>query len=259
MTWQNDLPELLREAPFIAKAKDPEEALQQIRNAAKLQGQGLHIPTENAGEEAIEGFYETLQTKVPDVVRIKGDDLDSFKQLGSRIGIPESVEDYTLPEGEWDADLTKKLGEMALDMGMTKAQFRRFMEQSQESQNASAEAAADAKAEDLKSLRGEWGEAYDQRLTMIKNWMKESDSPLDAENMNSEQLKWAYNIAEQFSGDPSPASGDKGGMASGKQTPEEMTLEISDIMNNPEYYKSTDAAKALHTRRMKLEQKLAAL
>ncbi len=259
MTWQNDLPELLREAPYIANAKDPEEALQQIRNAAKLQGQGLHIPTENAGEEAIEKFYETLQTKVPDVVRIKGDDLESFKQLGNRIGIPESVDDYTLPDGEWDAELTKKLGEMALDMGMTKAQFRKFMEQSQSAQDASNAAMTDAKEADKQTLRSEWGEAYDVRLAAVKDWMQESDSPLDPESMSSDQLKWAYNIAEQFAGDQSPASGDKGGLSLGKQTPEEMVLEISDIMNNPEYFKNTDAARALQTRRMKLEEKLAEL
>jgi hypothetical protein len=264
--WLDDLPEVLREAPFIAKAKSAEDAFGQIKHAASIVGNSLRIPGEDATEEARDEFYQKIIDSVPDVVRLPEDwsDDEANATFRSRFGVPEEAKDYEpadVEDFEWDDSYLDTLRAMAHQAGMSKAQFKRFTETTAAQQMAADEINESNLSEARESLKKEWGAAHGERMQLIENWMKLSDAPeavrdMAADgNLTPDAANWLYEIASQYAKGGRKVAEDEPGKDKHGLTPLEAQDKIQEILNDKDYFNAASPRqKMLKQRMLELQQ-----
>ena len=90
----------------------------------------------------------------------------------TRIGVPEKVDGYKVPEAFAADPLVAKFRELAHAEGMMPGQFEKAIAfvtgESQAMQKAAQEKAAVQGEQDMASLKTEWGAAYDQHIELGK-------------------------------------------------------------------------------------------
>jgi hypothetical protein len=237
--WRNSLPEPLREAPFIKAADDPEKALQEIQNAASYMGNALRIPGEDASEEDRVAFYEKLQEKVPGLMPKPSD--DNLEELYKFLR-PESPDQYSFdaPEGREVPEDFEAFSKIAHKHGLSKDQFKGILNDLLGPQWEQQDQLSAEQTEAMKALGKEWGAAYEQNLTTVKNFLRLTDAPegivelLSQGAMSPEEIKWIHSVARATKSEAEIANqgnGDNPAMIS----PDEAQARISEIMNNPSH------------------------
>ena len=216
-TWQESLPEELRDAPYIGKAESASDAMQKLVHAAKLVGTSIRIPGEDASEEDRAAFMAKL-ADVPGVAQLPlSDDSDGLNALLGKLGKPEDVAGYKLPEiadFEWDTKLSDDLRAYALEAGLTDRQFSTFAKKIAEQEQSASQDADQSLADARASLRQDWGETLEERESLIRGWMDKSEAPaslkelLNDRNLPVDTMNWLYNTAKQFKGEINPVSQD---------------------------------------------------
>jgi len=245
--WRSSLPEPLRDAPFIGKANDLDDAVGKLAHAAKLVGTSIRIPGEDASDEDKVRFYEKL-SEVPGVARLPDpNSAEDMAKLLAKLGAPDEPQKYKMPEVddfEWDEDVANDLRRYAQQAGMTPVQFEIFSKQiAEQERNADSESQREME-EQRKQLRLDWGETLESRENLIRGWLNKSEAPesmrelLDNRSLPLDTMNWLLSVAEQFKGDVSPVS---------KDAPQEPELdptsareEISKILNDPAYFNAAD-------------------
>ena len=70
--WTDDLPEPLRDAPFIQKAESAEAALAALKHAGNHVGNSIRFPDKEASEDSVNEFIEeTLSINFNSLSNIK--------------------------------------------------------------------------------------------------------------------------------------------------------------------------------------------
>ncbi len=215
--WQDTLPEALREAPYIGKADNAEDAVSKLVHAAKIVGTSVRIPDSNTSEDDRAMFFDKLSA-IDGVARMPlSDDEDGLNALLTKLGKPEDVAGYALPELEdftWDESMSDDLRRYALDAGMTTKQFTAFATNIGKQELEASATAETASVDSRRLLREAWGEAQDDRESLIRGYLTHSDAPeslktgLNDRKLPLETMNWLYEVAKQFKGDVSPISKD---------------------------------------------------
>lgn len=219
--WLDDLPEALRDAPYLAKAESVEDALGKLQHAAKLVGTSIRIPGEDASDEDRAAFLAKVG-EVDGIAQMPlSDDVEGLNALMGKLGTPTEHTAYKLPEMDdfsWDEAMGEDLRKYALEAGMTVNQFTKLATQiATQEKAASTLSGADMTAQQT-ALRQDWGDTLESREALIRGWMKLSDAPAELQTlMDSRELplatmNWLHGIANQFKGDVTPVGDDgKGG------------------------------------------------
>jgi hypothetical protein len=215
--WLETLPEGLRDAPFIGKAENLEDAIGKLAHAAQYMGQAIKKPAPDASPEDMEAFYEKF-SDVPGMTKLPGlDDIDAQVALLEKLGAPTEATGYDLPaleQFEWDDTIAGDLKKYAKEAGMTKAQFNKFatLIGTQEQQVASTNTTEREDAR--KAVREAWGESLGEREDLIRGWMDKSNAPeemmelLNDKNLPLPTMEWLLSVAGQFKADVTPISKD---------------------------------------------------
>lgn len=266
MSWLEELPEVLREAPFIAKAKDATEALGKIQHAADYMGRAVKLPTEETSAEDKAKFYQKIADGTPDLVRIPdGEDEEEVKAFNTKFGVPEEAKDYEAPtvkDWDWDDEYVTTLRGYAKTAGMNKRQFTKFMDalaQHGVEQDEVDRINVDKVSNDLKKA---WGAAYDDRMSLINGWMALSKAPpeltelVSSGNMTPDAMEWLHDTAKKFTGDVGDAT-NKSDDTRGSMTPLEAQEKIHEIMGDEAYFDASNPRQKILIQRMAKYQKVA--
>ena len=263
--WLQTLPEELREAPFIGKATDMQDAIGKLAHAAQYMGQAIKKPAADATPEQMEEFFTKLGD-VPGFARLPGlDDIDGQVAMLEKLGAPAELAGYEMPaiaEFEWSDSLTGDLKKYAKESGMTKAQFAKFATSIGTQEQESAISNATDLSDNRKAIKEAWGDSVEERENAIRGWLEKSTAPdsmvtmLDEGKLPLDTMTWLNDVANQFKGDVTPIHKDGQGRTPALD-PAQARVRIQEILNHPAYF---DAASPLHkdmTKEMLVAQALA--
>ena len=125
----NNLSEDLRGDPSLKDFKDLNGLAKSYINAQKMLGNSIRIPSEDAGEEALNDFYSKLSS-VKGVMKAPNSD-DDKESLYNYLGKPESIEGYEIKVDESIPVDHSQLGEfkeLAYDLNLTKEQAQKSLD-----------------------------------------------------------------------------------------------------------------------------------
>jgi len=215
--WQDSLPEILRDAPYIGKAESAEDAVSKLAHAAKLVGTSIRIPEADAKPEEMAAFFAKVSA-IDGVAQLPtSEDKDGLNALMTKLGKPEDVSGYKLPELDgfaWNEATADNLRRYALDAGMTANQFTAFANNVAKQEQETGISAQTASEDARKALRMEWGETLEDREALIRGYLEHSQAPesvkqgLNDKKLPLETMNWLHEIAKQFKGDVKPISND---------------------------------------------------
>lgn len=223
--WKENLPESMRDLPFIAKAGSIDEAVEKIQHAAHLVGTSVRIPDTNTSPENRKKFYDKLAAVDGVTVLPTHDDIDGVVGLLRKLGYPDSPDKYELPEldgFEWDGNMAGDLRKFAHEAGLTPGQLQAFA-----ARIAAQERDADTRDKQehqtrYSELKETWGDAYEENKALVRGYLKQSDAPaetreaLDNETMPASALKWLHDVARQFKSSTTPVHEDGRTMNTGE-------------------------------------------
>lgn len=246
VNWRDSLPETLREAPFLKAANTPEDAFEQIKNAAAHMGNSVRFPGEDASPEVKQEFLDKITAKSPELMlRPNEGNQDKF---WNSLGRPESPDKYNLDlaEGEELPSDFSSFAEVAHKYGLTQDQFRGVVKEVVSGQQEQMSATEAQQKTEMSNLAKEWGQAYDQNVAQVKNFLRLTDAPegivelISEGAMSPQEIKWIHSVATATR---SPVE-----LATQKQeqqnalTPMEAHSRIQEMLNNHEhpYWNQTD-------------------
>lgn len=245
-SWVDSLPETLREAPFLSKAESPEKALQELQNAAGHLGNSLRLPSEDASEEDRKAFYDRLSEKVPGLMPKPTE--ENMEEFYKALGRPENPDDYNYepPEGKEVPGDFESFAKVAHKHGLTQEQFRGVLNDVLSGQWEQAEIAESEQNQEMSQLSQEWGQAFDQNLSAVKNFLRLTDAPEGVVDLISEgamspaEIKWLHSIASSTKSPTELVTQQT--QQETALTPSEARTRIQEMMNNPEhpYWNATD-------------------
>lgn len=245
-SWVDSLPEGFADAPFIKGAKDPSDAIAQLQNAAGHMGNSLRLPGEDASTEARQEFYDKLAAKVPDVmVKPNKDNMDAFY---NSMGRPEKPDEYNFeaPEGKEVPSDFGAFAQAAHKAGLNQDQFRTLIGDVLGETWTQQEIAEATQRDEMKALGEEWGQAYEQNMAQVRNFLKLTDAPegivdlIVNDAMSPTEIKWIHDIANQTKAPVELANIQQEQQA--LMTPSEAQNRIQEMLNNQEhpYWNATD-------------------
>ena len=167
----SSLPEDLREDPSIKDFKDPAALAKSYISAQRMLGSSIRIPGEDASEEAKQEFYKKLES-VPGITRLPDpEDKESLDQFYSRLGRPESPDNYKyeLPEGiEPDPVAIEEFSNLAFELGLSSEQAQKLAQFDAQRAQRQIEEMSKSKESADAILRQTWGHDYDNRMESAK-------------------------------------------------------------------------------------------
>jgi hypothetical protein len=243
---KNVAPEYVSEWDEFKNSDSPEKFFDQLKNHRSMLGQSIRIPSGEAGQEQREEFYSKLQSKVPDLMRTPDpDDPDQVRQVYQKLGLPESSDDYNIDSTDGlDPEALGAYRAAAHEAGLTKSQFKDFLGRIGEGTLQSRQQAEAAREEDLAGLRGEWGQAFEQRAGVCAKVAQRTGAPqnlseaIQKGEADSQTMKWLYALSQQLGGEGNNFIDTN---APAVDAPAEIQGKINDVMANPShpYWDST--------------------
>ena len=191
--WMDSIPEELRGDPSLANIKDIGSLAKGYVHAQHMIGADkVAIPNKEAPQEELDAFY-------------------------NKLGRPEQADGYqvpteNMPDVPIDGDMANTFFQEAHRIGLSKSQAAaliRFNSEQAQSQIQAAEANFNSDMEKTEqTLRGEFGNAYDQNLQMAQKAARDfgGDELVDALNKsglgnNPAVIRAFHNIAKVISND----------------------------------------------------------
>jgi hypothetical protein len=246
--WLNALPEELRDAPYLAKAETPAEALGKLQHAAQLVGTSVRIPGENASDEDRAAFTAKL-SEIEGVTQLPlHDDIEGVVGMLKKLGYPDEHTGYTLPieeDFEWSETMGEDLRKFAHKAGLTPGQFTAFSKQIMEQEKIAAAESSNELGDTQKALRANWGDTLEDREALIRGWMDKSEAPqnlrklLDERSLDVDTMNWLHNTAKQFKSNVTPITSD-GKSNAPAMTPGEASAKITNILNDMTSMRESD-------------------
>lgn len=236
--WQDVVPNDVKEWDEYKNSESADQFFKQMGDMRSHLGNSLRIPSEEAGDDTRNEFYEKVKTRVPDLMRRPDvDNDDVMSDVWGSLGKPETPAKYDLPEFDdyqIKDDRAQQLKEMAHKANLTKKQFKALASDLLGLDRAGMMAANESVASDKKVLSQEWGEALDQRTRLAATIAEKSGAPtalitaIKEGNADAETMKWLYGLSKQMSGEGSPMA-DIGNQV---DAPADIQGKVDDVMNN---------------------------
>lgn len=220
--------------------KDIDGLVKNWQDAQSYMGSSIRIPSEDAGDEDRQKFYEKLQKHAPNLIpRPDPEDKDGYNALMRSLGLPEKGDEYEVPELEDykpSDEAVEKLRDMAHKAGLTKSQFKELASELFREEAQSISAAQEAAEADLAGLKKEWGSAFDERKNRAVKTLELSGAPdglvqaAKDGQVGADVYQWLYSLSSNFKGEGVNAGNDQG--SGNTMTPAEAEAQIQDIYGN---------------------------
>lgn len=246
-----NLSEGLRDIPFLKDAPDVETFKTRLTAAAEHVGNSMRIPGPDAGKEDWDAFDQKLTEKIPGLSRFDFDSEEARVDIMRKLGMPEKADEYGA-EGD-----SAWLAEVALAAGLTKAQFEGLVKGVTDKNISRNEEMTAEQVQAVEALKQEWGLSAPKKMEHILGLAKLTDAPEAMVNMLAEgkadaaTLKWMDNIAGQFAEVAKFASDRNDPEA---LTPQEASMQIQEILKNPDYFSQTAIGSQLRAKMLELQK-----
>jgi len=248
LEWASKLPESIRGSKLVLDSKTEENFWKRIQDQQQYLGNSIQIPSPEASKEQWEEFSQKIKTRVPNLLSVPTEDSeDAYLEMFNKLGRPDahdkydvkSIENFIIPEGE-----LAMLKKTAHESGLTQRQFIKLANKLNASHVENMATMGTNVAAEQKSLRTEWGEATDQRLEVVANFMQDSGAPehaiaaFKAGRLPAQQVKWIYQMASRMGeGNPLASAGSQaaGGGDKSALTPYEANMRLEEIYANRDH------------------------
>lgn len=228
----------LRDDPAIKDFNDLPTFVKSFKETKSFVGSSIRPPGPDASPEARKDFYDKLVKHAPDLVPLREGDAEAEKLVWGKLGRPAKPEEYVFkaPEGV-DINLDA-LREVAVETGMTKAQFEKLATKTA----TGFQAQQLATQKDQVTLKAEWGPAYESKLKNAAAVAQKMGLPesavgaIMAGKLNSTQLKVWDTIATAIGTEGRGPIGEKGGGGGESLTTSEAQARFREIQSHPAYF-----------------------
>jgi len=225
--------------PALADFKDINGLAKAFIDTKAMIGQSVRLPSKEAGEDDMKNFYNSMIEKVPGLM-VKPDltNDDAMNAFLTQIGKPDSKDGYELPEVddyELSDDRKAFLAEKALDSGLTKKQFNKFIKELISDEKNQSEKFASDNKKDMDALQAAWGQAYESKMEKVSKIAQATGAPqelLDAIKLGvagADTIKWIDGLVKSIGSEDFQISTQPKG--SGGITTEEARERASEIRN----------------------------
>lgn len=196
--------EVLKSAPFLKDATDPQAFFDQLTNAAGHMGNSIRMPGPDAGNDDINAFEAKVLEKYPRLMPVPDpEDTEAIGSVMQKLGAPTEADGYKLPDGlEVSDDAAKAFREEALELGLTQAQFEKQVKKIVDRGEVAQSQAQQAMQESVDALKAEWGNAYSERMDEIKSFLSSSEGVPEAvargftdNTLDGNTLKWLHSLS----------------------------------------------------------------
>ncbi len=256
-TWRDELPDDLKTDPTLAKYDTPEDAYKGLIEANGRLGRSITIPSEDAGDDDRDKFYEKLQAAAPNLTLHPDSANDEHAaEFWKMAGVPDDAKGYKPEEGfeGLPEDFVENIRGVAHAAGWTKKQFQATLGEYAKEYATQQEANEEASEADKAVIKTKWGLAEDQKKSSIQALIdKFQDPEHKLGDLNSAAYLLLDNIVAAFSGKgpqvfEQPSSGN--GMTPGEI--EDRLMEINERLTKEGYTMGKKQHNALLSKKMKL-------
>jgi len=234
--WRAALPDELRDNASLADVKDIAGLAKRFVDTKAMVGQALRVPGPDAGAEAMAEFRQSLLDKNLGLVSIPdADDVEGMAAVYKALGAPDEASAYSRPE-KWEGMTDERYGTLssvALEAGVTRKQFETIASKLAEADNTTIGAMEQQFQGDMDQLKGEWGNAYAQKVGRAAVVAKQLEAPeglqaaLADGTAGAETLRWLDKVAAKFGGEGSALVTETGQVS--EFTPSEAKEQLSEI------------------------------
>ena len=242
--WRDTLPDDIKANASLANFSDIGQMAKSFIEMKSFQGNSIHIPGEDAGDEQRAEFVSKLVDKAPNVM-LKPDfnNNEQSKEFYRTLGMPEKSDGYefTPPEGAKINDAkVAEFRELAHELGLSKSQFTKFITKVTESDLAEVTAAETTQKSDMEALGQEWGQATKERITQALSIAERTKAPdhvieaIKKGQLPTDMMKWVHSLSVSI-GDEGNNLGDLPDNQDGKMTPGEAQEKIDEIYANKDH------------------------
>lgn len=264
VSWRDSLPADLQSNASIQDIQSIDALTKQFIDTKAMVGNSIRVPGKDAPAEDMQNFRKSLMDKNLGLVQLPGaDDAEGMRAMQKQLGLPDEAGMYSRPD-KWGGMSDNQFGKLtaaAHKAGISKAQFAALTGEISASDNEAFEAATAQFASNASQLKGEWGNAYDQKIARAANLAKQTNAPQDMQDAiangtaKASDLRWFDSMAEQMSGEGLSLVKEKGG--TDEHTPTELNEQIQEITRNMMSMDASDPRyKGLMDKRVLLAGKL---
>ncbi len=246
--WRDALPEEIQADPSLANFQDVGQLAKSFIDTKSFQGNSIHIPGEDAGDEQQQEFVSKLLEKAPGVMlRPDMDNAEQSVEFFRTLGMPEKSDGYEVPEIDLpdgaiaDQSRVDSFRNIAHEAGLTKSQFNKVMSKVMEQDVTMAQQAMDSQKESMETLKAEWGMATEERIKAAISIAERTKAPdklvegLKAGQIPADIVKWVYEMSVSMGDGEGSNSNNNQQSESGSMSPGEAQEKINEIYANKEH------------------------
>ena len=209
--WRSSLPTELRDSPSLQDVPDLQTLVKNYENTKAMVGNSVRIPTDEAGQEAIDAFTNKLleHQNIPLMRKPDPDNPEAMAALYKSLGRPDEAAGYQLPEGV-DAEAFGAMKETAHEVGLTRRQYETLAAKQAGIQQAVIQQMEEKRAASVAEVKGEWGPAFDEKVGRAAqvaealNAPKELVEAMKNGTVNGATLRFLDTVAAQIGAEGSP-------------------------------------------------------
>lgn len=240
--WRAALPEEARNWDEVKNSADMGAFIKQVGDLRSHLGSALRLPGPDASDADKQAFRQKVIEKNLGLMPMPNDEASQLQVLQA-MGLPKEAKDYALDETlakDLEGQNIDTMRGMALKAGLTNKQFNAFMKDFGGMNSAALKGAREALEAGHAQLKGEWGEAYDQRVAAALAVAEKSGAPAELvknikeRNIDAGVLRWIHSMAAALPEGGNLNAGANGNN-SGKLTPAEAKQRIAEVLNNPQH------------------------
>ena len=247
--WKEQLPEELRADPSLQNFDSIDKLAKSYVEMKSFQGNSIRIPGEDAGEEDRQKFIDKLLQHAPNLM-LKPESLDNpeeSREFWRTLGAPEKPEEYEFPElsdqpegFEVPRETVDRLRQYAHEIGMTKGQFKKFVEKMTTDEAKRFTESVSQLQEKWNGLIKEWGLATDERLKKAADVATKLGAPdqliesMKNKTLDPDLVKFMYSVAEAV-GKPEGVNSTDTPTGPTGLTPAEAQAKIDEIYANKDH------------------------
>jgi len=240
------LEEQYAENETIKRYEDVNALAKGLIETKSLIGDSIRIPSEDASDEDVNNFNTKLMERAPNLMlKPNFDDDTQSKEFFRTLGMPNSHEDYEMPEFEAPEGVEVNVSRMegfkaiAHKYGLTKDQYSNIVKDFMSGEIDSASTQMDSHKAAMSSLKEEWGMATNDRIASALLAAEASGAPqsvidsIKGGNASPDLLKWMYSVGSQI-GEETTNFARKKSMHD-SMSPNEAQQQLSEIRNNKDH------------------------
>lgn len=227
--WRASLPDDLRSNPTIADVPDVATLAKRLVDTKAMVGKRKPIPTDDAAPEEIGKFVDELlgYNHLPIMKRPDKEDGESVAELYRTLGVvPEEPSGYEAVEGI-EPEVMGAIAAKAHERGIPAEILQATLADIAEIDMGVREKAKTEYTEAMDRLKGEWGNAFDERTGVVGEFLNQFMPHLTVDKLNANDISGFYAVAKQFGGENAFVA--KQSSQPPAMTPDELRQRIDEI------------------------------